>query len=107
MNKKGGLFLSIIIIIVAVIIGFVLGLKYSKPSNDLTELQNQLDQRDIEIINLKEQLNSEESEIINNFECPIYDIIDCMPPVPTEMVGFCSGDYHDWINENCEVEFTF
>ena len=40
------------------------------------------------------------------YACPEQETIDCMPIVPEEMQEYCSGDYHDWIVDNCETEFS-
>ena len=41
------------------------------------------------------------------YTCPKQKIIDCMPIVPPEMIKYCSGPYHEWIKENCDVNFTW
>ena len=39
--------------------------------------------------------------------CPKLNNIDCMPIVSPEMQKYCSGPYHEWIKENCDISFTY
>jgi len=39
-----------------------------------------------------------------NYTCPAQDTINCMPPVTEEA---CVGDYHNWIQSNCDVQFAY
>ncbi|MFZ5955655.1 MAG: hypothetical protein ACOYT4_04465 [Nanoarchaeota archaeon] len=55
------------------------------------------------MIKLKNWKLTAEGEYI----CPDVKTIDCMPIVTRENQKYCSGEYHDWIAENCDVEFTF
>lgn len=44
----------------------------------------------------------------NTYECPAETNISCMPPVLPENAALCSGDYHNWIVENCpDVQFSY
>ncbi len=42
-----------------------------------------------------------------DYVCPEQDTINCMPIVPEDRIKYCSGDYHEWIEENCETEFLW
>jgi len=50
---------------------------------------------------------------IIGYSCPDVEFIDCMPKVigpndPVELGGVsCSGSYHDWMRDNCDVEFAY
>jgi hypothetical protein len=43
----------------------------------------------------------------SDYKCPTVRGIDCMPPVKTENIQYCSGAYHNWIAQNCNVSFTY
>ncbi len=48
---------------------------------------------------------SQDEEI--NYECPEQESISCMPPVAENLTDICSGSYHDWIIDNCNVSFSW
>ena len=39
--------------------------------------------------------------------CPTTSSINCMPIVPEDRAYLCSGQFHEWIKENCTTTFTY
>lgn len=46
-------------------------------------------------------------EIPDPYVCPPYETIDCMPSIRPESIKYCSGDYSNWIANNCNISFTW
>ncbi|MFH0861034.1 MAG: hypothetical protein V1921_07520 [Candidatus Altiarchaeota archaeon] len=40
------------------------------------------------------------------YKCPTYKHIDCMPIVPRSHTKYCYGPYHEWLEENCDIYWT-
>lgn len=40
------------------------------------------------------------------YTCPPYTHIDCMPVISRQSRRYCMGPYRQWIQENCDVEYT-
>ncbi len=45
-------------------------------------------------------------DILNFYECPNREHIDCMPIVSKENQPYCEANYRQWIEENCDVYYT-
>ncbi|MDY6771479.1 MAG: hypothetical protein SV186_06025 [Candidatus Nanohaloarchaea archaeon] len=41
------------------------------------------------------------------YSCPEQKRIDCMPTVNGNAHPACSGNYSDWVQQNCNVSFTY
>ncbi len=39
--------------------------------------------------------------------CPKWESIGCMPVIPPQMLPYCTTPYSSWIAENCNVSFTY
>lgn len=104
MNRKGGLFLSVIIIIIALAVGFSFGLKFSKQSA-ISDLESRIAEKDARIVELNDKVD--ELQIALGYSCPAESAINCMPPIEENLTMYCSGQYHEWIKENCGTGFLF
>jgi len=58
----------------------------------------------IECVNNQCEVFGENEE---EYTCPEQEGFNCMPIVPEEIAKYCSGPYHEWIKENCDVGFVY
>jgi len=117
MNKKAGLFLSAVIIIVAITIGFTIGLKYNG-SND----KDYLNQIEEENIRLKEKVSQLESQDAKLKICPD-EWINNQQPIIRENISSTNRTLRqyfivnkerkeliefdmNWIVQNCDLKIT-
>lgn len=69
----------------------------------LKELQHRNDVRYIEPVRTA---STPEQPDPDEYTCPDQDWIDCMPG-PGERPAACHGDYHEWVQEHCDVQFAW
>ncbi|OIO80456.1 hypothetical protein AUJ84_03270 [Candidatus Pacearchaeota archaeon CG1_02_32_132] len=107
MNKRGGIFISLLIVAAALAVGFYFGMKANNQDIKVSELESQLLQKDGTINELQNKVQELNNEKIQDYSCPDSDLINCMPLVQENLTKYCSGEYHDWIVESCNTTFIF
>ena len=107
MNKKAGLFLSAVVIFIAIIIGFWFGLKFNNDSDEISSLEEknaELQEKIFELENRENKIKFCPDEWINNQQPPTeennqYFIIN------DERKELADFDMN-WVVENCIINIT-